>query len=156
MLPNTRHLSLNDISFLVFISVTCVLIFAFIFPQNTAILFKVNTFCTLLGLGIKGSRLLDIWRLADYENHIERKQHLSNQVVMMMVTMMMRMKLICQNDKIAYLLIPALKLWSEVAGSEDTETFVTAVTAVRAVVTHQRVRHVLHAVVTREGGRKWR
>ena len=67
--------------------------------------------------------------------------------------MMMMMMMICQDDEIAYLLIPALKLWSDVAGSEDTETLVTAVTAVRAVVTHQRVRHVLHAVVTREGGR---
>lgn len=53
------------------------------------------------------------------------------------------------------LCVPAECFHNQVAGWKVAELLVTAVAAVPPVVTNQRVGHALHAVVAREGGRKW-
>ena len=57
-----------------------------------------------------------------------------------------------------HLRIAAIKLLGsgDVTARKHAEVLITAVSAVRAVVTHQRVRNVLHAVRTRHHGRVWR
>ena len=63
-----------------------------------------------------------------------------------------------QGQGQGHLRIAAIKLLGsgDVAARKHAEVLITAVSAVRAVVTHQRVRNVLHAVRTRHHGRVWR
>ena len=56
----------------------------------------------------------------------------------------------------SHLLVGTLQLSLQSTGGEDAEVLVAVVAAVGAVVTHQCIRHALHAIRAREGGRKWR